>query len=226
MNEFKFNLHDTLVVELIDDCYSGELVFFNKAGTLIELDNVRNLNTNETVEGVQKFYRNEIVKLTSLNEEGPAAVPTDAVDLPKRAASYSSSHLTPAQLKHITGGIEEAMFIDHVDRTYRDAMKCLQKSDWFAVSISTEFRPCSSVVSMITVCTSDQRIFLLDILSIGRVPVELKDLLQARVPRKIMHNSSVAAFILKTDCGVQLNGVFDTMVRRKTCNFGTAPVFF
>lgn len=214
MNAFEFNLNDELLIELADEeCFSGELVFRNKTGTQIELANVRNISTNMLVEGTQIFYCKEIANTTRLGAKNEPDTFLAPIALPSAPEPVRSSFMPPEQFKRIIAGIDEAILISSTGSKCREVMQWLRKMDSFAVTISSNVRAAASVVSLITICTEDQRIVQFDIMSIGRVPTELKTLLEARLPRKIMHNSPVAAYTLQAKCDVQLNGIFDTLVK-------------
>lgn len=216
MNAFEFNLNDELLIELAnDECFSGELVFRNKTGTKIELANVRNISANMIVEGTQIFYCTEIINTTrlgSIDDKTESNPPKPSVLPSTRSEPIRSTHMPPDQFKRIITGIDDAILIDRMGSKYREAMQLLRKTDSFAVSISANVRASASVISLISICTEDLRIIQLDIMSMGRVPTELKILLEARVPRKVMHNSPIAAYILESKCDVKLNGIFDTLV--------------
>lgn len=217
MNAFEFNLHETLLIELMDEeCFSGELVFRNKTGTQIELANVRNISTNMMVEGIQKFYCQEIVRASRLGAKIEIPV-ADVLPVQKCLSTSpeprNSSYLPPDQFKRILTGIDESILIDSTGSEYSKAMQCIRKCDFFAVAFAIEMKATASVVSLISMCTDDHRIIQMDIQSIGRVPSELKIMLESRVPRKVVHNSPVAAYILQANYDIKLNGIFDTLVK-------------
>lgn len=215
MDAFKFNLNEELLIELADEeCFSGQLVFRNKTGTQIELANVRNIGTNTLVEGTQRFYCKEIVRTTRFGAIGEGE-PAESVPKPLAplvSEPIRSFYMPPEQFKRIMTGVDQAILITSTGSEYREVMQLLRKLDSFAVAIASSVRAIASVVSLITICTDDQRIIQFDIMSIGRVPSELKILLEARVPRKVMHNSPVSVYILQSKCDVKLNGIFDTLV--------------
>lgn len=220
MNVFEFNLNETLLVELAEDeCFSGELAFRSNAGTFIELQNVRNMRTNAAVDCPQIFYCSEITQITRL----PSSIDPDEVveeqpnaniapDANKPDEPSSSTHLSADHFKRITAGIDDAQLIAGIGASYREAMHWLRKTRAFAVAVATEVRAGATVVSLISVCGEDQRVVQMDIKSLGRVPTELRFLLEARRPLKIVHNSPVAVYVLRSQHDVQLDGVFDTLV--------------
>lgn len=60
--------------------------------------------------------------------------------------------------------------------------------------------------------STDVKIYIFDIMILGRIENQLKNILEANAPKKIIHNSDRVADNLKHKYNIDLNGVFDTMV--------------
>lgn len=207
MDQEHFELGDLLIVELSGECYSGQFVSFNKSRTRIELSHVQNYYTNEQIAGVQKYYKREIQSITAITSGGIAS----GSSLEGRQAV--AAQITKTELDNIKRSINTFQYFHHTDLAYYDAITHLKDQSVIALGIEYNFQGPHTVTSLVTVCTTAMQIYMFDVINMGlRIPVDLKDLLEATRPKKIIHNACVTAYVLKKQQNIELTSLCDTLV--------------
>lgn len=293
MPTFKPDEH--LMVELVDECFVGQLFYQNAGGTRLELINVRNWITNETFHSVQIFYYKDIRSVRRLvsSEAATSPAPSPAIlranvhlsqplsniskeeeeeantpppstlpstpstsppltqseqspPSPPSSPSPSSSSATPSTpspsltcqlpisvLQRIRSAVATPAYYPHTDRRYYAAIAALQSQPIVALSVGFAYRALHSEVGLLTLTGGSLRsdvaaggaaddddesaaigtVHIFDITSMGgRIPDALRQLLGAERPLKIMHDSTLAAYVLNTVYNIRLDGLFDTRV--------------
>lgn len=156
--------------------------------------------------GVQRYYRSEIQLLTPLKSES-----SDTKDNTTTQSSVAITCLISAtELDAIIASIRSAKCFYHTDRAYYAAIEDIKVHPHVGLAVELV---AEANVSLISICVpSTQKIYIFDVISLGRIPNDLKAILQSKVPLKIVHNGRAAALALKRDMNVQLQPVFDTLV--------------
>lgn len=200
---YNFKVGQRLVIELKNQCYVGDFLSTNTNCTRIEVKNVKDSTTGEMFSGVQFYYRSEIKSLTPLETDStitttaPSSVPVTCL-------------ISASELDSIIASIRSAQYIFDTDRAYYEAIEDIkvQPHIGLAVELVTD-----AIVSLITVCVPNtQNIYIFDTIYLGRIPNDLKAILQAKTPLKILHNCRAVAVALKRKMNTQLQSFFDTLV--------------
>lgn len=221
MNEnLNFELGQSLIIELADECFLGEFHFMNKARTRIDLKNVSVYNTNQQVPGIQRFYKPDIRSIIPLKDQSKVITNFGSCDPVSELSTLSpkektelKSNITKNELDIINIAIADKKYFFQTDRNYYDAIEEILDQSLVALSIECEYKENLSTISLITIATMVPNIFIFDIISMGhKIPTGLQQILNNNCPRKIIHNSSIPTHILNLICNIQLNSIFDTMV--------------
>lgn len=221
-NNVKLVLGQTVILKLSSgkQSFVGELHFVRNDRSRIDLKNVRDYQTNESIQGIQRYYNKEIESVVVLAPSSKS----DGDDDDNHVSSSTSSpvvasnkhyQLTSDELNEISMAIESAKYFIHPDRSFHEAIDAIRRQ--FDIGLSVEMLK-NGAISLITVSVPlpKQSIYIFDILAFGGyVPRELKSILEAKRPRKIIHNSIEKTLHLKRNYSVQVQSIADTLVGRE-----------
>lgn len=211
--EINYNIGQSLIVELEDECFVGELKLINKDRTRMELCNVFDFHTSEKISGNQIFYKSDIKSIKIINNDivdGSTSGNHDpSNDIITEADKQATTLLTSCELQEIETHCKNAQYIFKTDRYYHDAIKDMRRQNEIVLNLESCQAGRSTRTTIITVATR-QNVYIFDILSLGRVYPELKGVLEAPRPKKIIHDSRKIVDNLKYRQDVELKGIFDT----------------
>lgn len=164
--------------------------------------NIDAIHLNTTTAADQKFYKNELTFIAPLKH--------DEEDNRTAACDF-----TFKELRHVSELLSNHVFLEQFDSKYHDAIADI-KSEFFIgfYMPGVEFGRFAEY-SMI-VCSTSKSIYIFDLAVLGRIEKSMKEILEANVPKKIIHDSCSVADYLKHKRKINLFGVFDTMVET-TC---------
>lgn len=203
-----YNIGQTLIIELEEECYIGEFKAVNKDRNRIELVNVSDFETSDKIDGVQIFYKSEIKSIRALKEEIDKETNT-IKDTSENSSEKSEIQLNAIELQDIEVSCKNAKYIDKTDCTYYEAIADLKRQNQFVLNQEACESGRNSRTTILTICTTNN-VYIFDIISLGGIFDNLKAILEAKVPKKIIHDGRKITDNLKYKQNVILNGIFDT----------------
>lgn len=198
-----------IIVALVDgDCFSGDLVSVAPDRQII-IENVKELRTGAKIDGNQIYYKSEVTSIRILSGQTNNINNDKGIERIDTAASTKT--IRKAELDWILDVLRYPIYIKQCDSEYHKAIAMLGGQDFvgFAmegVRFGREL-PCSLLVFATTT-----NIFLFDVVLYGRLFPELKIILEAPVPRKIVFDSRFMHDNLLHRYQCKLNAVVDLTV--------------
>lgn len=178
-------------------CVGGEIYFGQITFETAKYINIKAVEMKTSTEVESKFYKNELTFLLPLKEH---------------QQHQDSCNLTLRFLTQVSNKLRNYKFIERFDHTYHDAIATMESESFIGLCIPGVERGRFSTKSLIACSTSDS-IFIFDIVVMGRIETDLKNILESDVPKKIIHNAGPTADYLFHVEKINLKGVFDTMVK-------------
>lgn len=209
----KLRVNDVVIIKLVDDeCFEGTIWKIGHECSYVELKNVHDHRENENIPGIQRFHRAEIESIEQIHSghKGDAlqTVPDDLNRLVEYESLKERRQLEKRILQH---KIADAIVIQQCDQTYHKALDEIKAQDFVGLSLEGtnlgRLRP-SSVLSFST----ENNIYIFDIVTFGEIFSEIKAILQAERPIKVVFDSRYIGDNLQHLHKCKLNGVFDLMV--------------
>lgn len=155
-----------------------------------------NLKTSTTID--LKFYKNELTFIAPLKQN-------------QILSDDTSSDFTFEDLKKVSKMLTDYVFIQQFDKKYYDAIADIESESFIGLYIPGVAGGRFSERTIIA-CSTSKSIYIFDVMVLGRIHESIKNVLEANVPKKIIHDSCGVADYLKHKENINLNGVFDTMV--------------
>lgn len=224
------------------DCYTGTLNAINRKFKSFEFTEVSVMDGKQKLRGVQTFFESEIEKIEPLDAtpsnsskssesltepEQKKSRHDDVQSLQPRQSESSKielkseqvdSGLGPvtaiiddAEMKNIDDRIRSAVHIMQCDTSYHQALEDLRRQEIVGLNIEGSQLGRLRKGSLLAFSTTE-KIYLFDLMTFGRIFPEIKKILEAEKPRKIVHNSCLIVDHLKRQYKCQLNGIQDTLV--------------
>lgn len=181
-----------------------------KSGVIIT--NSLDLTTNKQHKNQQHFYRSEIKSIVpAVNSNGIANGSMQVVKNPKPAPSLDKKVFTQTTAEHIGKLASTVIYISQCDCKYFAAIEDLRYQEHIGMRTDHMRGRLNVKQPLISMCTSNA-VYLFDILRIGKIPKELKAILESEQPRKIIFDSSLTADYLTHIEHCELNGILDVLV--------------
>lgn len=219
MEKLKLEKGMLVVVNLVDNqCFMGTILRIGQKFSSITLENIEDIYLRKPVAGTQNFYQSEvnsikvvqqqIAKNTKSNEENDKQELSETVEIENK----DPLNISADEIRKFQEMINGAKYINQTDVTYHTAIKDIKEQEVIGLAILGGEKCRYSRTSIISISTKE-KIYLFDVVALGRVFREMKEILENKVPRKIVYNSSRAADNLKYKQDVHLSSIFDVMVR-------------
>lgn len=228
-NNVKLVLGQTVIMKLSgeNECFVGDLHFVRPDRNRIDLSNVRYYQTNEPIDGIQRYYSREIESIVVLASKPPPC-PTNDESIVSSSSSNGSlktasaapaaennnkHQMSASELDAIMVAIESTKYFIHPDRQFHEAIALIRSQSEIALHVEMLKTGAISLMTISVAAAPAQLIYIFDILAFGGyVPGELKHILEATRPRKIVHNSIETTLRLKRFHSVRLQSIADTLV--------------
>lgn len=229
-NDVKLVLGQTVILKLSgeNECFVGDLHFVRPDRDRIDLTNVRYYQTNEPIDGIQRFYSREIESIVVLAARPPCPTNDESIvssssngslktasSAPAAAENNNKYQMSANELDAIMVAIESTKYFIHPDRQFHEAIALIRGQSEIALHIEMQKTGAISLmtISVVSAAAPAQLIYIFDILAFGGyVPAELKHILEAKRPRKIVHNSIETTLRLKRFHSIRLQSIADTLV--------------
>lgn len=210
-----------LIVELEDEILIGILKLVSKDKRVIELSNVRDFNSGYVYTSPQCIQRPLIKSLKICKEEvvskddnddqsteSPSSTPDND---PNKSKSEYIVPITCDELDRIQSLVSSTIYIFQVDQRYHKAIINLKQQSVIGLQIEPSNFGRHNRSSFLTL-TTNQNIYVFDLISLGAIFKDLKGVLQAKSPKKVVYQSNKVTDNLKYKHNVQLEGIFDIFV--------------
>lgn len=202
----------TLIVELKDECYIGEFSFINKDHTRIELIKVSDFQTGEIFSGAQHFYKADIKSIKIIKKDYESVISSEGgKEKIDTECESKSVDLTIREFGEIDRLTKSAKYIYQTDRVYHEALQDMWRQNEIAINIEGCEMGRHNDTYVLTVCTKGNA-YIFDVVFLGRIFPEIKEIFEARRPRKIVHDGRRIADNLQFKQNIQLSSVFDTLI--------------
>jgi hypothetical protein len=195
-----FSKGQLLCIELEDRSYYGNFLSRSKDKARIELTNVRAGKDDPATNKRLKFYRSEVQAIKS--DEPPAQAPVDIPELPQPAVAVATK-------------IGNYTYISEFRAQYRAAVADLQDQDFIGLNMEGK---------SLLVIAANQNIYIFDMLQMGGLRADLKQILEGNSPLKVCHGGGHACKRLQKKYNCALNPVFDTRAAHSRITASDAPI--
>lgn len=207
--EWNFVVGDKILLELLEECIIGDVVYINDQKTRLHLKNVYDVNDSSDIvsPAVQIYYKKEI-KSSRLLE---SIIRDDACDTDSSSKSSKIDSKLSETLKQIKSSSQNIKIIYQIDIQFYSTIEFLKSKDKIGLSAQGDNHGRHSKLSLLTFSSNDQ-IFIFDILSLGKIPKNLKEIIESPHIRKVVHDGRKLADNLSYNFKINLTCVFDTMI--------------
>lgn len=137
----------------------------------------------------------------------------------ERISKYRSEkrNFTELEIETIQQRVNGTIQIAQHDEKYHNAMKDLQQQEIISVNSENKFGRLEPSRPLLTFATT-QNVYIFDMVRLGAMKKEMKEIFSADLPRKIVHSSTELADYLFHKEKCELNNIFDTLVRNHINN--------
>ncbi|XP_055917749.1 protein Exd1 homolog [Eupeodes corollae] len=204
-----------LIVELENEILVGVLKFISKDKRVIELSNVRDFNSGYVFTSSQTIPRPLIKSIKCCKDvEAPESTSSSCSDQDHEFDRPKPDYLVPIsgeELDRIQELVSSSTYIFQVDQRYHKAIANLKQQSVIGLHMEPSNFGRHNRTSLLVVTTC-QNIYIFDLISLGAIFKDLRNILQAKSPRKVLYHSNKIADNLKYKHNVQLDGIFDLFV--------------
>lgn len=217
-------LQSRVFIELIGgDKYTGTLKNFNQKFKFVELTELNELSDDvnkRKICGKTTFFESEIVTIRALDTTPMASI--DSAESTKSSTEFASAEassihewhtttINETEVQEINNKILSAIYITQCDASYHAAVADLQRQEMVGLNIEGARLGRLQPGSLLSISTNT-KIYLFDLMMLGRIFKDIKQILEAGKPRKVVHNSALICDHLKNLYKCHLNGFQDTLV--------------
>lgn len=207
-----FQAGDILQIELYTGRKLRVEVLRNTTDEIV-VKNTTELRTGRVRAHNQIFGHSEIkeicpIRVTSVDTNDQIENQNDDENnrVPFKKKSFSNRDIEIIQAK-----VQNATHIAQFDNNYYNAVDDLMKQDIVFVNYESIFGRLDPKRSVLTIATH-ANVYVFDMLRLGAMKKELKELFSSELPRKVVHSTAEFADYLKHKEQCSLNGIFDTLV--------------
>lgn len=202
-NSDDVNLNDQAIFET-HSCgiIKGTVVSHDSAKRRIKLDDVTYMNNKTSVSGTRCVFSNDIKRIRILKRSATNDSPQKQIVQDEKVSSKELE-----RLKILAKSYE---LLTSCNKQYMNAIASLERQIYvglMAESIDEKIK----LIHVLAV-TTPQKIYMFDLISIGGVPSDLKQLLENDRIKKITLDTDNLNSYLNHDCGIELKGLFDLQV--------------
>uniref|UniRef100_A0A1A9VP85 3'-5' exonuclease domain-containing protein n=1 Tax=Glossina austeni TaxID=7395 RepID=A0A1A9VP85_GLOAU len=199
----------------------------------IELDNVCDIKTSFNYASAQALAYKDIIDVKFVSNKGDKNV-----DRTKKATNLSNEHevsernnsnkeivnagadnrenifllhLSNFELNKLQTQVKDFVYIIQTDQKYHNALADITNQSMIALIIEPVESCRNNKTSVIAIATATN-VYIFDILYLGKVFPDLGRILEAKYPRKVVHNGHKIVDNLQHRQNVNLSGIFDTFV--------------
>ncbi|XP_011190774.1 protein Exd1 homolog isoform X2 [Zeugodacus cucurbitae] len=235
--DITLQLGQMLLVQTASELLTGTLKYVDLNRKIIELDNPYDQRSNCQYNSPQILAFPQIQKLQIIRDDEPSSNSNSYSDTGTSATS-SGSHtsygtalksptsspenkvlsteesdvaLSTTELELIHEQLNTVICITQTDQKYHKALVDIRVQPVVALVMEPVDYGRAQRTSVMVIATF-QTVYIFDIIALGSIFREMKQLLEAERPRKVVHYSHKLVDHLMNRHGVKLGGIFDTFV--------------
>lgn len=205
-----------LVLILDNEKVVGTL--FKLKETHLRLKDVHDYITKEYVGANCIYYTNLIRSIKILDQKIDQKPTSNGTSKANGVENTELKHKAEAAkmpletIDHIYDLLQHFIYINIFDQKYFNAVKVLAEQRVIAVNIENVENGRKSVAPSVLSIATEHQIYLFDLMSLNGVAVELRAILTANRPMKVIHHSKYILDYLRNNTGTTVISLFDTMV--------------
>lgn len=232
-DEVKILLHDGREVR-------AEYVAESDCGIIVK--NGKDMNTGKVRRNNQNFYCSEIksiikIKVNQRTNDTAANVmdenktsnetlnETPNESQVARVVTVEKLQFTEVQIENIQQLVKQTVHIAQHDEKYHSAVDDLKRQDIITVNSENNFGRLSMKRPLLTL-TTPTKVYMFDMLRLGPMKKEFKEVFSSHSVRKVVHSSTEFADYLVHKEMCTINNVFDTLVCNRNLHCILFNVFF
>ncbi|XP_067621989.1 protein Exd1 homolog [Eurosta solidaginis] len=203
----ELQLGQQLLVQTSTELLTGRLKFVDPKRRIIELDNAYDQRSNCQYSSPQILAFPQIKKIQIIRDD----VPSSDTNSCRETQQESDVSLSSTEMELINEQLRNIVCITQTDQRYHKALADIRLQPIVSLIIEpTEYGRVKRT-SVLTIATF-KTVYIFDIIALGNIFRELKQLLEAERPRKVVHYSHRMVDHLQNRYGFKLGGIFDTFV--------------
>ncbi|KAH8257330.1 hypothetical protein KR038_007425, partial [Drosophila bunnanda] len=121
------------------------------------------------------------------------------------------SPLTSHELESLERKLNQIIFIQQTDVKYHTALRNMRDQSSISLLVEPSFYGRHQTTSVLAVATANET-YIFDIRALGTIFKEMAEILEAELPRKVVHYSHRITDHLDHRHGIRLGGIWDTFV--------------
>lgn len=236
-----FGEGDIILIEMNGGrCVQAEFLRQSKEGVLVK--NGKEAGSEKVVKFVQTFFfteikdihlirRAEVKKAKNSSSSNDNAVPSTSQHVSNgvqnnntaeeeyqskqrvfNGVSIVKKHFSESELALIQNQFKTTVHIAQHDDKYHNAIEDLKQQEIISVNSENKFGRLDMRRPVLTFATTT-KVYLFDMVRLGAMKKEMKEIFSSKLPRKVVHSSTELADYLLYKENCKLNSVFDTLVR-------------
>lgn len=235
MAKKSFEIDDKILIEL-NGGRSITCDFIRKGSDGFVVKNSQEAGSEKIATHNQTFYNTEIKKVRLLHRAQPPAADDAVPSTSQQHVSGNNNNNNAAEasknvqrtvidctvtkkvfstneIKEIQERMKNTVYISQHDDKYHNAIREIMEQEIIAIHSEGKFGRLDVKRPVLTICTTTN-VYIFDMLRLGAMKKEMKEIMTSDKPRKVAHSSSTLADYLQNKENCTLNNVFDTLVRR------------
>lgn len=231
MAKKEFEANEKIHIELISGReIEGEFVLKNLTSIIVK--NSKDLLHGKQYRHSQTFFLSEIKKYYAVGDRERSRSSNENAYMPiinndnigntGNNISNSRSNNNPSieivkktfcdvEIEHIENLMKNPVYISQFDNKYHDAINDMKRQKIIAINSENSFGRLDPMRPLIAIACGN-RVYLFDMLRLGTMKNEFKNIFAAHSPRKIVHRSAQFSDYLTHTESCTLNNAFDTLV--------------
>lgn len=232
MAKKSFEIDDKILIELNGGrCITCD--FIRESGDGFVVKNSKEAGSEKLATHIQTFYNTEIKKVQLVRRAQPPAadnvIPSTSqqhvsVKNNNNAAEASKKEhrtifdftvtkkvFSESEITEIQERMKNTVYIYQHDDKYHNGIADIMKQEIIAVHSEGQFGRLDVKRPVLTISTITN-VYIFDMLRLGAMKKEMKQIMTSDKPRKVAHSSSTLADYLQNKENCALNNIFDTLV--------------
>lgn len=203
--EFVRETTDEIIVKKTTDLQSGKMRAHNQTFYCSEIKDIIPISV-ALPNGKQDHIENQ----SDINCPAKSNQP-NVKHVANKVITFKKKEFTDREIETIQSMAKNTIHIAQFDDTYYNAVNKLIKQEIIFVNYESIFGRLDPKRSILTIATLEN-VYMFDMLRLGAMKKELKEVFSCKLPRKVIHSTAEFADYLKHKENCSLNGAFDTLV--------------
>lgn len=149
----------------------------------------------------------EVSATTSYNNK----ITTITVPCAQRITDIQKKTFAEHEFKIIQELVKNSIYIAQYDDMYHNALVDIKRQEIISVNSESCFGRLDTKRPLLTI-TTPNKVYLFDMLRLGAMKSEFKEVFSTNLPRKVVHSSAEIVDYLRHKENCNINNLFDTLV--------------